>query len=199
MQTALRTIGWLACVIYSTIPAFWLIIHTRADRLRSRARSPYRLLLPLWITLWIAVALMTLPWRHLLLYQSPWTWPAAVALFATGIWLYRKSGANFTFQQLIGVPELHAAHSRQQLVTTGIRARIRHPVYLAHLCEMLAWSLATGLAVCYGLAAFTVITGALMIRAEDTELEQRFGKPFNDYRNSVPALIPKLLQPRARL
>ena len=26
----------------------------------------------------------------------------------------------------------------QRLVTSGIRARVRHPVYLAHLCEMLA-------------------------------------------------------------
>ncbi len=36
MWELLRTIAWIACVIYSTIPAFWLLIHPRADYWRSR-------------------------------------------------------------------------------------------------------------------------------------------------------------------
>jgi hypothetical protein len=42
----LQTIAWLACVVHSTIPAFWLMIHPFADRWRARRRSPYRVLLP---------------------------------------------------------------------------------------------------------------------------------------------------------
>jgi protein-S-isoprenylcysteine O-methyltransferase Ste14 len=90
------------------------------------------------------------------------------------------------------MPEVIAGHREQRLVTTGIRARVRHPVYLAHLCEMLAWSLGTGLVVCYGLTAFAVVTGAWMIRMEDGELEQRFGIEYRQYKTRVPAVVPKL-------
>ena len=74
---------------------------------------------------------------------------------------------------------------------TGIRAWVRHPVYLAHLCEMLAWSIGTGLIVCYGLTLFAVVTGAVMIRMEDGELERRFGEEYRQYRARVPAVVPK--------
>jgi methanethiol S-methyltransferase len=79
----------------------------------------------------------------------------------------------------------------QRLVTTGIRSRVRHPVYLGHLCEMAAWSVGTGLVVCWSLTAFAVITGAMMIRMEEAELEKRFGEAFAEYRRSVGAVLPK--------
>jgi protein-S-isoprenylcysteine O-methyltransferase Ste14 len=84
------------------------------------------------------------------------------------------------------------AHHEQRLVTTGIRAHLRHPVYLGHLCEMLAWSLGTGLVVCLALTVLAIATGAVMIRMEDAELEQRFGAEYAAYRERVPVVLPKL-------
>jgi protein-S-isoprenylcysteine O-methyltransferase Ste14 len=69
---------------------------------------------------------------------------------------------------------------------------VRHPVYLAYLCEMFGLSLGTGLAVCWSLTAFAVLTGAVMIRMEDAELEKRFGDEYRAYRSSVPAVLPRL-------
>jgi protein-S-isoprenylcysteine O-methyltransferase Ste14 len=186
----LDTIGWLACVVYSTIPAFWLVIHTRIEYWRSRRRLPYSLIVPGWIVAWVAVALVTSPWRGVMLYRMSWMWAPAIGLFALGFWLYRKAGVNFGKHQLYGLSELKAGDAEQRLVTTGIRARVRHPVYLAHLCEMLAWSVGTGLAVCYLLTAFAVVSGAVMIQKEDEELERRFGEEYRRYRESVPAVIP---------
>ena len=74
-------------------------------------------------------------------------------------------------------------------MTSGIRGRIRHPVYLGHLCEMLAWSLGSGLAVNFLLTMFAILTGTIMIRTEDAELEQRFGAEYVAYRRRVPALF----------
>lgn len=192
MLRLLQTLGWLACVVYSTIPSFWLIIHPRVDYWRSRTRSPYRVLVPLWIAMWIVLALLTTPWRHIVLYDTPWAWIPAIALFATGLYLYSQSGKHFSRAQLGGVPEVLHGHREQRLVTTGIRAHVRHPVYLAHLCEMLAWSMGTGLVVCYSLTAFAIVTGAIMITMEDAELEQRFGKEYVAYREQVPAVLPRL-------
>jgi protein-S-isoprenylcysteine O-methyltransferase Ste14 len=188
--------GRLACVVYSTIPTFWFMIHPFAAHWRKRRRSPYLLLLPAWSLMWIAMALITRPWHRITIYATSWLWTLALPLFALGIFLYSKSGGNFSGQHLGGLPEVHGTHRNQQLVTTGIRSHVRHPVYLAHLCEMLAWSIGTGLAVCWGLTAFAIVTGAVMIRMEDTELEERFGDSYRAYRRSVPAVLPRVWEAR---
>ena len=187
----LRTIGWAACIIYSTIPAFWLLIHPRAEYWRSRRRSPYEILLPVWIGMWIAMAGITVPWRSHLLYANHWTWIPAGLLFCAGVMLYKLSHRQFSLAQLGGLSEILRGHRQQRLATTGVRAHVRHPVYLGHLCEMLAWSVGTGLAVCWALTAFAILTGAIMIRMEDKELETRFGEEYRRYRSAVPAVLPK--------
>jgi protein-S-isoprenylcysteine O-methyltransferase Ste14 len=187
----LLTLGWLACVVYSTIPSFWFMVHPRAERWRSRAGSPFRVLVPAWVGMWIGVGCLTGPWRHVRIYVTAWTWLPAAALFGMGIFLYSQSGAHFSWRQLGGLPEVLPNQREQRLVTTGIRSRVRHPVYLAHLCEMLAWSIGTGLAACWSLMAFAVLTGAVMIRMEDRELEKRFGQAFADYRRNVGSVLPK--------
>ena len=85
-----------------------------------------------------------------------------------------------------------ADQHQQQLVVGGIRRRVRHPIYLGHLCEMLGWSIGTGMAVLFALTAFALVTGAIMIRMEDAELRQRFGDQFETYRRTVPAIVPRL-------
>ena len=191
MLDRLRAVGWIACVIYSTIPAFWLLIHPRAEYWRSRRKSPYKILLPVWIATWVAVAVLTAPWRRFLLYENGLTCLPAALLFCTGLILYKLSHQQFTLAQLGGLPEILQGGNQQRLVTTGIRSHLRHPVYLGHLCEMLAWSAGTGLAVCWALTAFAIVTGAVMIKMEDEELEKRFGQEYRHYRSREPALLPK--------
>jgi protein-S-isoprenylcysteine O-methyltransferase Ste14 len=190
----LQTLGWLACVIYSTIPLFWLMIHPRAHLWRARAGSPYRVLVPAWIVTWMGIGAATARWRKLplFIYSTPWTLIPAAILFATGILLYKLSQTGFSPMQLYGVPEIVPGNHEQRLATTGIRSRVRHPVYLGHLCEMLAWSVGTGLVVCWALTAFAIVTGAVMIRMEDAELEKRFGSEFVAYRQRVHAVLPRL-------
>lgn len=186
----LRTLGWLACVVYSTIPLFWLMVHPRAHVWRQAEGSPFRVLVPAWIVMWVGVGALTGPWHGVLLYSTGWSWIPAGMPFAVGIYLYSHAGAHFSWAQLGGLPEVRAGHQDDRLVTIGIRARVRHPVYLAHLCEMVAWSAGTGLVVCWLLTAFAIATGAVMIRTEDAELEQRFGEEYRLYRQSVPAVLP---------
>jgi protein-S-isoprenylcysteine O-methyltransferase Ste14 len=190
MLALFRTVGWIACLSYSTIPGFWLLIHPRAEFWRSRPRSPYRILLPGWIGMWALMAAITAPWRGITLYENRWTWIPAGAFFCAGLVLYKLSHSEFSLTQLGGLPEVLPNHSHQALVTAGIRARIRHPVYLGHFFEMLAWSVGTGLAVCWALTAFAVATGIVMIRMEEAELEKRFGEKYVAYRNRVPAILP---------
>ena len=187
-----RTLGWLASVVYSTIPLFWLMVHPRAHRWREKEGSPFRFLVPAWITMWVGVGAITGNWRNVAVYSTLWSWIPAAALLAVGFFIYARSGAHFSWAQLGGLPEVRSDHRDDRLVTTGIRAHVRHPVYLGHLSEMLAWSIGTGLLVCWLLTAFAIATGAVMIRMEDAELETRFGDQYRAYRRSVPAVLFRL-------
>jgi protein-S-isoprenylcysteine O-methyltransferase Ste14 len=142
--------------------------------------------------MWIIVGAITYRWRGFVLYENRWSLIPASVPFCFGLWLYKVSHVGFSLTQLGGLPEILSNHRQQSLVTTGIRARVRHPVYLGHLCEMLAWSLGTGLAVCWALTAFAIITGSFMITLEDAELEKRFGEEYRRYRSLVPAILPVL-------
>jgi protein-S-isoprenylcysteine O-methyltransferase Ste14 len=162
-----------------------------ADYWRSRRRNPYKILLPLWMTMWIALGVVTWPWRQVTLYTQPWAWAPAFVFFAAGVSIYIQSVRGFSAGQLGGVPELVGGHP-QRLVNGGIRSRIRHPVYLGHLCEMVAWSVGSGLLVNFLLTAFAIVTGTIMIRMEDKELEERFGDEYRSYKRVVPAVLPRV-------
>ncbi|HEY1800694.1 MAG TPA: isoprenylcysteine carboxylmethyltransferase family protein [Terriglobales bacterium] len=192
MRDLLQSAGWWLCIVYASIPLFWLAIHPFVQRWRTRQRSPYRVLLPGWATAWIVLALLTFRWRNRLLYESSWSWAPGIILFLCGFWLYYKSTRSFSRRQVSGMAELLPGSQEQQLVLTGIRTRIRHPMYLGHFCEMLGWSIGTGLSVCYGLTAFAVLMGIVMVRMEDDELELRFGEEYRAYRKTVPAFVPKI-------
>ncbi len=188
----LRTLGWLATVVYSSIPLFWLMVHPRADYWRERkrtGRAAYQLLGPLWVAVWVVLGVLTWPWRLVILYTSTWAWLPAATLFVGGAVLYSSAKQDFTRQHLIGQPEIESDRD-QRLVIQGIRRHVRHPIYLGHFCELLGWSIGTGMLVIWVLTAFAAITGAVMIRMEDDELERRFGEEFRRYREHVPAIFP---------
>ncbi len=188
----LCTFGWLASIVYATIPCFWLAIHPFAQFWRARRSPAYILLVPAWIALWIALGFTTAHYRHIALYHAPWTWLPAAALLLLGVWLYRASGRSFSLKLLSGLPELSSGAAPQKLIVTGIRQRMRHPIYAAHLCELAAWACGTGLAVIYALLAVGLVTGWLMIWLEERELVARFGEEYRKYQSRVPMLIPRI-------
>ncbi len=195
MLAFLCTFAWLASIVYATIPCFWLAIHPFAKFWRARHNSPYGILVPAWVALWITLGFLTAPYRKIALYHAPWMWLPALALLILGVRLYRLSGHGFTLKLLSGLPELsnHAAQQeRQELIVEGIRKRVRHPIYAAHLCELVAWALGTGLVVVYALLAFALVTGWLMIWLEECELVSRFGDEYRQYQERVPMLIPRI-------
>ena len=195
MYRTLLTAAWLISCIYATIPCFWFAAHPFAEKWRARRPSPYIVLVPGWALIIAAVALLSWPWHLLRFYSTPLAWIAALPLFAIGVYVYRRAGERFTHAQLIGRPELEPSREGG-LITTGIRSRVRHPVYLAHVCELLAWAVGTGLIVVYALLVFAVMTGAAMIRMEERELERRFGNDYRDYKRRVPAILPLLRRRR---
>jgi len=197
MEARLLLIPWMIAVIYSSIPLFWFAIHPFAGRWRRMQRSPYRALLPLWMLMILLLGLVTWPWHALRIYSSPWMWLAALPFLVHGLRVYRRIVSEFGAHKLSGEAELRPGEHQQELVTTGLHERMRHPIYFAHLCNLAGWALGSGLSVVYALLAINIFVAfPVMIYMEERELEARFGERYLEYRSRVP-LIPGLRLKRA--
>jgi protein-S-isoprenylcysteine O-methyltransferase Ste14 len=191
LHSALDIAGLLVCSVYCTIPVFWLVFHRFVERWRKYGRKAYLAIMPAWGVFIAAAFALGWPIRHLHLYETNLSWVMGVLFILAGLSIYRSALQGFDKGKVSGLAELEPGRHNQKLVVTGIRAQVRHPIYLGHLCEVLGWTLGTGsLALC-ALLVFAVVTGALMIRKEGAELEERFGDMYREYRMRVPALLPK--------
>jgi len=191
LHAALDFAGLAIGSVYATVPVFWLAVHPLIDRWRSSGRRAYFALLPLWLVFALVAFAIGWRFRHLHVYSSWMSWVPAVLFLLMGFALYQAAGSGFGRARVIGLAEIEPDSYGQQLITTGIRAKVRHPLYLAHFCELFGWMLGTGLVPLAGMVGFALVTGAIMIRQEDDELEQRFGEAFRQYRASVPAFLPR--------
>jgi len=187
MEAMLLRIPWLLGVGYSSIPLFWFAIHPFAQTWRRRDWSPYRALLPLWALVIAAEIWITWPWRTLRLYSSPYMWLAALPVLAIGWQTYRQIFAEFGGRNLSGAAEIMNDGGSGSLVNTGMHARMRHPIYVAHLCNFAGLTIGSGLTVNFALLAISlIVTFPLMIAMEERELERRFGASYREYKRSVP-------------
>jgi protein-S-isoprenylcysteine O-methyltransferase Ste14 len=192
LRTIVDLLALLACSVYGTIPLFWFVVHPFVDRWRTSGRRAYAFILPVWGG-FIAIAFLSMwPFRSVHFYTNGFAWAPAAIFFLLGFSIYRAAFQRFDRTQVSGLAELEPDRHRQQLITTGIRSRVRHPIYLGHLCEIAGWCIGTGLLALYVLAVFAAVSGAVMIRMEDRELEARFGETFRAYRQRVPGVLPRV-------
>jgi len=192
MEAKLLHIPWMVSVLYSSVPLFWFVIHPIADSWRRMSRSPYRLLLPIWAVLIFLLSWITWPWRTVQLYSSHWMWAPSALLLLSGLTIYARIGSNFGAHKLSGEAELRPDEHAQELVTTGLHSRMRHPIYVAHLANFSSWALGSGLLIAYMLLAISaLVTFPLMIWLEERELVARFGPSYREYQRKVP-LLPRL-------
>lgn len=189
MEAKLLLIPWMASVLYSSIPFFWFAIHPFAGAWQRKHRSPYRLLLPIWAIIIFLLGWITWPWHSARLYSSLWMWIPAALFLLFGFRIYSRIRSEFGAHKLSGEAEVRPGEHAQELVITGLHARMRHPIYAAHLLNLAGWAIGSGLLVAYALFAMNLfITFPLMIMLEERELVARFGKSYREYQRTVPLL-----------
>jgi protein-S-isoprenylcysteine O-methyltransferase Ste14 len=191
MEAKLLLIPWMASVLYSSVPLFWFVVHPFAGSWRKMGRSPYRILLPVWAALIFVLGRIAGPSRSVPLYSCPWMWAPAALLLLFGISIYVRAGSTFGAHKLSGEAELRPGEHAQELVTTGLYSRMRHPIYVAHLANFAGWTIGGGLIASYVLFTISLlVTFPLMIQLEERELAIRFGASYREYQQRVP-LIPR--------
>ena len=191
LHSFLDVAGLAVASVYCTIPLFWLVFHPFVQRWRKYGRRAYLVIVPAWGIFIAAAFALGWPLRHLHLYDTNLPWVLGVLFILAGLSIYQSASLGFDRAKVSGLAELELGRHEQRLVITGIRAQVRHPIYLGHLCEVMGWTLGTGSIALCGLLAFAAVTGVVMIHKEDAELETRFGEAYRHYRNEVPALLPK--------
>jgi protein-S-isoprenylcysteine O-methyltransferase Ste14 len=118
-----------------------------------------------------------------------WAGWAGVLIFAAALWLiwraHRDLGLNWS-------PTIET-QKEHQLVTTGIYARLRHPIYAA----MWLWAIAQPLLLQNWIVGFSgLLTFALVyltrVPREEKMMLDHFGDQYRAYMDRTGALFPKL-------
>jgi protein-S-isoprenylcysteine O-methyltransferase Ste14 len=115
---------------------------------------------------------------------------AGVVLLMLGAtWLFAASsnalGRNWSI-----IARMRSDH---ELIRSGPYSRVRHPIYLGLLLFLFAVAIAFGHWLQLILAVPLYLAGTrIRTDVEDRLLEQTFGEDFREYRNSTPALLPRL-------
>ena len=134
-----------------------------------------------------AIAIAT-PLLNIAAYPNPvWLVVLGVILAAFGIWLFWRSHADLG-RNWSPVLELRESHG---LVTNGVYARVRHPMYSAILLITAAQAAFIGnwIAGPAGLIAFTILY-IDRVGAEEKMMARRFGTDWTRYVARTGRLLP---------
>ena len=107
-----------------------------------------------------------------------------VPVLAWGYLQYRLAG-EYRIARAGGPPGLSQGYP-DRIVTTGIYARTRNPMYLGHLVFLTGLALVTGSPI--AVVALPVLAPWFDRRAarDERRLAERFGHPYAEYRDRIP-------------
>lgn len=89
--------------------------------------------------------------------------------------------------------QVHRAFNEGKLITTGIYAHVRNPVYAAWILLIAPGLVLTTSFLLLAIMPFVMYgTIKVLIVEEDRYLEQKFGKEYLDYKKRVNSILPKL-------
>jgi protein-S-isoprenylcysteine O-methyltransferase Ste14 len=125
----------------------------------------------------IPFADLAVPMLHLVVF---------VPLFAVGAWLGVKGVSGTTLK-------VAETHRTERIITTGVYSIVRHPQYFGGLLAHMGITFL--LSAWYSLLSTPLMIALifLMSRKEEEELIREFGKEYEDYRKSVPMIVPRIL------
>jgi protein-S-isoprenylcysteine O-methyltransferase Ste14 len=73
----------------------------------------------------------------------------------------------------------------KELVTNGLYAKIRHPMYVFQILLFLGFAMITRDVIAYGFFILALVFVAWRVRIENRILEEKFGDAYRAYREQV--------------
>ncbi len=182
---------WLAgCVLWANlpVPVYWLVLHAGVGFWRGHVRAGYATAVAAG---WGSASVLA--WRYGGALLNAAAVPMAVkcagaALVAFDVWVLAQVERQMGGRRLVGQAELT---SSGEMKRDGIYGRVRHPRYAAMLISTLGACLMAARPAMWCVAGVWAVVVGMMIRIEERELVARFGAAYEEYRRTVPALIPR--------
>jgi protein-S-isoprenylcysteine O-methyltransferase Ste14 len=193
-----RGVGWGAFVWLAGSVALVAIrtphmARNRTNRIVVRRRDGSEF----WLFTGMFLAILVLPLVHLMTglfafadYVLPdWATAAGAALQIPVLWLFRRSHADLGRNWSPGL-EVREGHG---LVTRGVYARIRHPMYAALWLSALAQPLLihNWIAGFLAIPAFAAMW-AVRVPHEEAMMRERFGDAYDAYAARTGRVIPRI-------
>lgn len=110
-----------------------------------------------------------------------------VPLFVAGVWL----GIKGVIQTTLKVAETHRA---KKVITKGVYSIIRHPQYLGATLAHIGFSFLLSALQSLLIAPLVIVLIFIISWKEEKELIKEFGQEYEEYKKSVPMLIPKIFR-----
>ena len=86
--------------------------------------------------------------------------------------------------------EIYKSGSESSLVTTGIYAHTRNPLYLSSVILFIGWVFVSRLTPLIIMTFLFIFLFVFVAKWEENELTERFGQPYLEYRAKVPFFVP---------
>jgi protein-S-isoprenylcysteine O-methyltransferase Ste14 len=116
--------------------------------------------------------------------------PAGLPLMAAGLASYKLAG-TYRIERAGGPPGMSQGMP-EQLVTDGVYAWTRNPMYLGHLTFMTGAALLTRSPLAIGALALAGPWFGRRVAADEARLSAAFGRAYEEYLGRVPRWLPGL-------
>lgn len=137
----------------------------------------------------ILYPIVIVTWELLLNRGSLRIEPAFILLMVWGYLQYRLCG-QYRIKRGGGGPGMDTPPDR--LVTTGIFAYTRNPMYMGHIIFLIGMALTLRSLLAAILAVVTVIFFQPRVLRDERQLTERFGEPYVEYLRKVKRWVPGL-------
>lgn len=190
METAAYYVALMMIVVSPPMICMWFIIHPFAKYWRRKGPVFTYIIVMLFIAAGMFVIylfrepLMTIRFGV----KTPLVLISAVLfalMLAIGLHLRRK----LSIAAMLGLPEV--SEHGGGIIKEGIYSRIRHPRYVEVGLGVAATALFCNYLIGYVLFFLYIPFIYIVIRLEERELRERFGKDYEEYVKRVPRFIPK--------
>ena len=130
----------------------------------------------------VAIIINSYFFPTLFLRYNPFTFLCGAALILLGAATCLKAAV-----------QVHQAFNQGKLITSGIYAYVRHPVYAVWiLLKAPGLILVTGFLLLIVMPFVMYALIRILIVEEDNYLEQKFGEEYLEYKKRVNSIVPKL-------
>jgi len=152
---------------------------------------PLYLLILLFFTFYFFLAigityLFQLPWE--IPFSFFWAKLVGVVMLAMGFNSLFLAISTLKLKRAFG-KEIYKSNTESKLITNGIYARTRNPIYLSALTLFVGWFLVLQITVLLIVSVLFAIHFYFVAKWEEKELTQRFGDEYLDYQKKVSFFI----------